>query len=202
MFKSVAPDEAALMEKPGVSYTISWSPFEVGFCVGEQVMGVGIQSMYIDSDLQGTGSTAAIAVVIGHESFHARQGALADSVFEEIGACQFATEIGIRIARRLLESPGEYGEGMGAGIVLDHNFYRKFNTQQELSRYDLTKTGSALVAELGRAQLELKKHGGPVYGAIPLLPPSRMNGFYVDYQMGKSLVADYAKRAWAWLKWW
>jgi RHS repeat-associated protein len=143
-FKEVAPNVAQAMEASERVYSFSWLPVggQGSGCFGT---GGGDQTIWMDNNLQGS-SSELIAVIMAHESVHARQGELHDTVYEEVVAYQY-----------------EYMIGKQLGITTD--------LSAKLKDINLGLTGDALIDELMKAKAVLEATGNIVYQNISLGGP-------------------------------
>lgn len=179
-FKAVAPDVASLMELSSTEYTIAWAPIggQGSACTGFG----GDQMLWIDKNLQGK-SYKEIAYIIAHESVHARQGKISDSIYEEVVAYQYQYMIGIQL-----------------GITS--------TLPTQMMDINLGLTGDALKEELERAKAILEETGNIIYQNIPIggsedIFPLDMGGgnFWWGYTPGGSPIIC-SREAWAYYQWW
>lgn len=129
-YKEADPEAATKMETSHQFYFIKWTPTK-GYdsdCVDWLPF---LHTIYIGKDLKSS-PVKDLAVTIAHESFHAREGTLANSIYEEVGAYQYQRLIGNKLG------------------VDDY-------TADSVKDIKLNLTGSALDSELKKAQGILSK---------------------------------------------
>jgi RHS repeat-associated protein len=147
-FKSVAPNEAKVMESASKTYVIGRQPFDSGSItvgpLGETTY-IGLQA--------GLNDVSLLAGLIAHESVHARQGHQANSVEEEVEAYQFGDKI-----------------NQNPKLMVDDKFSAQFRS------FDFTLKNTNKLAyrkALENAQAVLANAGlpaGRMYGNLPLEP--------------------------------
>jgi hypothetical protein len=161
MYEAVAPADTRSMNWTLKSYSIVWRPSNIGapntsFTAGDN----GPQEMFIDAGLKNK-SDAVVTMIIAHESYHAREGKLADSIFEEIAAYQYQSKIGFAII-------SQFGT---AG--LDQEFWDQYYFAAQFDWFDLSLIGTDLDDALAKARAILEgSTAGGLYGIIPDRPPS------------------------------